>query len=292
VRPNIGGRLRPALFFKGLCAIVLATGCSVNGQQTYADSAHPAVTPADSVLRLPDRNAGFDYQLGGAYAPPPRATIIERDRTDKPSGAGYDICYVNGFQTQPADSQSFAKQHPELVLQAGGKPLIDQGWPDEYLFDTSTEPKRSALAAIVKPWIDGCKAAGYSAVEIDNLDSYTRSGASLTAHDNIAMAAKYAQMAHQAGLAIAQKNAAEESRRLRDAGYDFAISESCVRYSECSSYTAQYPVVLDIEYTDELGEDGFASACNRADRAPVMIMRDHNLVTPADGGYFYRGCNF
>jgi hypothetical protein len=280
-----------ALLLNSLCVAVLTAGCSANGQPASTDSPTPVTTSADAPLRLPDRNAGFDYQLGGAYAPPPRTTIVERDRTQKPSGAGYDICYVNGFQTQPADSEAFAKQHPDLVLHANGKPVVDPGWPDEYILDTSSEPKRTALAALVKPWIDGCKAAGYSAVEIDNLDSYTRAGDSLTAEDNIALASEYAQIAHQAGLAIAQKNAADETQRLRAAGYDFAITESCVKYSECSRYTKHYPVVLDIEYTDELGEDAFASACKSSDRASVTIMRDHSLVTPEDEDYFYQRCD-
>ncbi len=110
---------------------------------------------------------------------------MERDRTDQPAGAGYDICYVNGFQTQAADSKEFARQHPDLVLHDGDKPLIDPNWPDEYLYDTSTDAKRAGLAAIVEPWIEGCKSAGFAAVEIDNLDSYTRSADALTVDDNL-----------------------------------------------------------------------------------------------------------
>ena len=245
----------------------------------------------DAALPLPDRTAGFDYQLGGGYAPPPGVTIVERDRTDQPAGAGYDICYVNGFQTQAADSKEFARQHPDLVLHDGDKPLIDPNWPDEYLYDTSTDAKRAGLAAIVEPWIEGCKSAGFAAVEIDNLDSYTRSADALTVDDNIAMATIYAKQAHDAGLAIAQKNTAEETKRLRAAGYDFAITESCFNYDECADYTEQYPVVLDIEYTDELGASAFPAACASADRPSVMIMRDLYLVTPGQDDYFYQSCH-
>jgi hypothetical protein len=49
-------------------------------------------------------------------------------------------------------------------------------------------------------------------------------------------------------------------------------------------------MVLDVEYTDELGEHAFAAACTSPDRPLLMIMRDHNLVTPRDAGYFYRDC--
>jgi len=127
-------------------------------------------------------------------------------------------------------------------------------------------------------------------VEIDNLDSYTRSAGALTADDNLALAATYAQRAHAAGLAIAQKNTVEQVSALHALGYDFAVTESCVEFEECAAYAAEYPVVLDIEYTDELGEDGFADACGDPDRPAVMILRDHSLVTPGDAEYVYRSC--
>ncbi|MEH3143199.1 MAG: endo alpha-1,4 polygalactosaminidase [Mycobacterium kyogaense] len=265
-------------------AVVLGVWCAALAP--VAEAAPP---------ELPTPGAGFDYQLGGAYAPPPGVTMVERDRTARPAGAGYDICYVNGFQTQPEDSQRFADQHPVLVVRSGGQPLADPGWPDEFLFDTSTAARRDALAAMVTPWIEGCRASGFDAVEIDNLDSYTRSGGALTAADNLAMATTYAQAAHRVGLAIAQKNAAELAPALRAAGYDFAVTESCVRFTECADYERQYPVVLDIEYADtkggdELGEDEFAAACAGPGRSAVMILRDHDLVTPAEDGYVYRRC--
>ncbi|WP_422743622.1 endo alpha-1,4 polygalactosaminidase [Mycobacterium sp. WMMD1722] len=249
------------------------------------------MTKAEPAPRLPSLRAGFDYQLGGAYPPPPGVATVERDRTAAPAGAGYDICYVNGFQTQPDESASFAADHPDLVVRDGGEPVTDPGWPDEYLFDTSTETHRTALAAIVGPWIAGCASAGYDAVEFDNLDSFTRAPGALTAEDNIALATVYAELAHQAGLAVAQKNTVEHAGALRAAGYDFAIAESCAHYGECSGYTAHYPVVLDIEYSDELGATGFATACTSPDRAPVMILRDLDLLTPADPGYVYRDCS-
>lgn len=175
-------------------------------------------------------------------------------------------------------------------MQTASGPLVDEGWPDEYLFDTSTADKRAGLAELVGEWIDGCAADGFAAVEIDNLDSVTRSRGALTVDDNLALAATYAQRAHAAGLAIAQKNTAEQVSALRAQGYDFALTESCFEFEECGAYAAEYPVVLDIEYTDGLGEDGFVDACGDAGRPAVMILRDHSLVTPGDGEYVYRSC--
>ena len=79
--------------------------------------------------------AGFDYQLGGASPVPDGVTVVARDSTDEPAGAGFDICYVNGFQTQPG-----AVWPESLVLHdASGGLLVDPGWPDEHLF---VQPRR------------------------------------------------------------------------------------------------------------------------------------------------------
>jgi len=235
---------------------------------------------------LPPTGAALDYQLGGPYAPAPGVEVVVRDRTAEPARRGYDVCYVNGFQTQPQDSAAFAVDHPDLLVQSADGPLADPGWPDELLFDTSTAAQRRALAERVGPWIEGCAEDGYDAVEVDDLDSWTRSGGALTADDNAALAQEYAVLAHRAGLAIAQKNAPELAGRLRAAGYDFAVSESCAAFAECSEYSDTYPVVLDVEYTDELGEAGFAALCADPDRPPQVVLRDRDLLTPDDGGAF------
>ncbi len=240
---------------------------------------------------LPPTAPAFDYQLGGPYAPAPGVEVVVRDRTAEPAGLGYDVCYVNGFQTQPQESAAFAADHPDLLVQTGDGPLADPGWPGELLFDTSTAARREALADVVGPWIQGCADDGYDAVEVDNLDSWTRSGGALTAEHNAALAEEYAELAHRAGLAIAQKNTPELAARLRAAGYDFAVSESCAAFDECRSYLDAYPVVLDVEYTDELGEAGFAQLCDDPDRPPQVVLRDHDLLTPDDGGHASATCD-
>lgn len=281
-----------AVALVALLPVAVLTGCTDgHGAATHTPAA--GRTEPGGRIRLPAAGAGFDYQLGGASAPPPGVSIVERDRTARPAGAGYDICYVNGFQTQPDASERFAAEHPGLLLHAGGPagaPLADPGWPDEYLFDTSTASTRQSLAAIVAPWIRGCARDGYDAVEIDNLDSYTRSRGALSAADNLALAADYARIAHESGLAIAQKNTADQARTLAAEGYDFAVTESCAAFDECDAYAAAYPVVLDIEYTDELGASRFAAACARAGRTLTMIMRDHDLVASSDPAHVYRSC--
>ena len=218
--------------------LVLLSGC------TTASAGGPTAV-------LPPAGAGFDYQLGGASDAPEGATIVARDSTAAPAGAGYDICYLNGFQTQPADAEHWLTERPELLLRdAAGDPIADPAWPDEYLFDTTTPLLRSAIVALLAPDITACADAGFHAVEFDNLDSYTRVPDRLTIEDNIALASALAELAHDRGLAVAQKNAAADSVRLRDeVGFDFAVAEDCAQFGECAAYVDAYgDLVYDIEY--------------------------------------------
>lgn len=280
--PDIGARRLRAWTL--LVSVLMVAGC---GAVPLSADDDPS---SDRGIVLPDAGAGFDYQLGGAYPPPRGASVIARDRLAEPAGAGYDICYVNGFQTQPDRSEEFARQHPELVVQVDGVPLVDSGWPDEFILDTSTARKRTALAEIVGAWITRCRDDGYAAVEIDNLDSFTRSNGALKAEDNLALAAEYALTAHAAGLAIAQKNTAEWTDEVAALGYDFAVTESCAAFGECEVYSTAYDVVLDIEYVDELGAEAFAQACRDSGPGVVMILRDHDLRMAGEDGYVFRAC--
>lgn len=96
-----------------------------------------------------------------------------------------------------------------------------------------TAAKRTAVAAIVDGWIDGCAASGFKAVEPDNIDSYDRSKGQLTKAEAVSYLGLLAPHAHGDGLAIAQKNTTELGTAGKNAGLDFAIAEECGRYSEC-----------------------------------------------------------
>ena len=72
----------------------------------------------------------------------------------------------------------------------------------------------------------------------------------------------YVQRAHDEGLAIGQKNAAEMAGAgRRELGFDFAVAEGCAAYGECAGYSEVYGEhVLQIEYTDNL-PTGFDAVC-------------------------------
>lgn len=239
-----------------------------------------------SGLTLPPPNAPFDYQLGGAYPPPEGVMVVSRDRTDPPAAGLYNICYVNGFQVQPNEEDFWLEEEPDLILRDGsGDPVVDDGW-DEMLIDVGTPEKRGRVAVIVGEWITGCADAGYDAVEIDNLDSFSRSRGLLDEDDAVAMMALFSATAHAYGLAIAQKNSAELVGRRAEMGTDFVVAEECNRWDECDVYTGVYgDDVLVVEYR----RSDFEAGCADFPQLSI-VLRDLELVTPGSAGYVYDGC--
>lgn len=237
------------------------------------------IFPSASASAFPSGGTA-DYQLGQSYSPPAGVTVVVRDSTDSPAAGLYNICYINGFQTQPGDSERFEG----LTL------FADPDWPDELILDTSTPENRDALLALISPAIQSCADKGFQAVEFDNLDSFTRSHGLLTAEDNFAFASQLVAVAHGAGLQAGQKNAAEHTASGKNAGFDFAVAEECAQYDECGSYTSAYgSQVIDVEYTDNL-ETSFDDVCAGADRPRMTILRDRYLVVPGNADYVYDRC--
>jgi hypothetical protein len=176
--------------------------------------------------------------------------------------------------------------HPDLILRdSGGQPVIDVDW-NEMLIDVSTPAKRAQVATIVGGWIHGCRQAGFDAIEIDNLDSFSRSTGRLTADDAVATMRLFADRAHADGLPIAQKNSSELVVRKTDMGTDFVVAEECNHYGECGTYTAAYgDHVLEIEYV----QADFDTGCSAMPQLPI-VLRDRNLVPKGQPGYVYKGC--
>lgn len=275
------GRVRKLIVLLG-CA---ACGGGAAGDDAPIDATGPAYD-GTAGLMLPPLNQGLDYQLGGAYSPPANVKIIARDRRESPAAGLYNICYVNGFQIQASEASEWMTLHADLILRdSGGNPVIDVDW-NEMLIDISTAAKRTQVAAIVGGWIDGCKAAGFDAVEIDNLDSYSRSGNRLTEDNAVATMAMFSARSHAKGMPIAQKNSAELVGRAAELGTDFVVAEECNHFSECQLYRAGYgDHVLVIEYV----RADFTKGCAMYPGLSI-VLRDRNLVTPSAGAYVYDGC--
>jgi len=259
-----------------IAVVLVVSGCSAAGTATPEPeaSALAEIFPAGAVA---------DYQLGGAYPPPDGVTVVARDSTEQPAEGLYNICYVNGFQTQPGVAWL-----DEMVLHdASGAPLMDPNWPDESIIDIRV----AGAAERIDTMTDQCAAAGFDAVEFDNLDSYTRSAGQLTLDDAIAFATRLVEHAHSLGLAAGQKNTAQLGATGPDViGFDFAIVEECDQFEECGDYTEVYgSAVIDIEYTDELRRP-FDEVCADPATPESTILRDRDLTPAGSAGYEYAHC--
>jgi len=254
-----------------------------------SDSGSPDGGSSDAgggALVLPAANASFDYQLGGPYPPPSGVQIVSRDRSASPAAGIYNICYVNGFQTQPDERAFWTGTHPELLLRDGdGDLVIDPDW-DEVILDVRTPANRAALATIVGGWIEGCARDGFDAIEIDNLDTYARSGGLVSEDDAVAFMRLLSDVSHAVGLPMAQKNSAEVLSRRPEMGTDFAVVEECNRFSECGDFTAEYG---DQVYVIEYRRADFNAGCRDFPELS-MVLRDLDLTTPGAGAYVYEGC--
>lgn len=262
-----------------------ANGGTGSGGKAQGGQSGGAGVGGASSFRLPPANAPFDYQIGGAYEPPQGVKVVSRDRESSPAAGLYNICYVNGFQAQPGEDLLWEK-HPDLILRdKSGQPVIDENW-NEMLLDTSTDAKRAALAEIVGGWIRGCAASGFDAVEIDNLDSYSRSGGLLNEANNVAFMKLLSTVAHQSGLAIAQKNSAELVNQAKQMGTDFAVVEECNRWDECGDYQSVYG---DLLFIIEYRRQDFQKGCTDHPELSI-VLRDLDVTAPGNGSYVYDGC--
>ncbi len=247
--------------------MVLVAGCA-SGDET--------ATPR--TLTLPPV-APFDYQLGGDGQLPQGVQMVARDWQDGAAAGGdiYDVCYVNAFQSQPG------VEWPEELV----SDVEDPEWPGEFVIDLSTAGNRSLAAGSVEKMVERCAAAGFDAVEFDNLDTFSRyERLAFGRAETIEYATTIVGLAHVRGLAVAQKNTVE----LLDThiGFDFAVTEQCGEYDECGEFTAVYgDLVFDIEYS----ESGFAAACAFFADAPTVIRRDLDLAPEGAEGHRYERCH-
>ncbi len=273
-------------------ALAVAASCAAGPAASSPSSAPTGTTPS---VALPPTSGTLDYQLGGAYDAVAGASIdvVVRDATADPLPGAYSICYVNGFQTQPDQADLWAGREDLLLHDADGGLVVDPDWPDEHVLDPSTAEQRGGILEVLGPVVTGCADAGFDAVELDNLDTFTRFDAIDEAGAH-ALAGAYVDLAHGAGLAVAQKNAAEITRVAHDElGFDLAVTEECAAWDECAAYTDVYgDHVLQVEYPDALDEAGltFDDVCARDDRAPLTILRDRDLVAAGEDGYLYASC--
>lgn len=239
---------------------------------------------AAQAVTLPPVHDGFDYQIGGAYAPPAGVGVVSRDHTASPAAGLYNICYVNAFQAQEGAESEWDSDL--LLRDSSGEIVYDGGW-GEALLDIRTAAKRDRIAAKVKTWIDGCASKKFNAVEPDNLDSYDRSEGLISEANAKAFVKSLSSYAHEKNLAMAQKNTVKFSTARAETGLDFAIAEECGEWDECGDYTEGFGNnVIVIEYQ----ESAFKKTCAEFGSRLSVVLRDVFVTVPGNSQYVRKTC--
>lgn len=201
-----------------------------------------------------------------------------------------DMYDVDGFETSRADVALMHAASIKVVcyLSAGTderyRPDADQfpadllgrknGWRGERWLDIrEIRSPHSVLHSIMNSRLDMCRAKGFDAVELDNVDGYlNRTGFPLTATDQLYYNATLANGAHRRGMSVLQKNDNEQIPKLLPY-FDGALNEQCNQYQECTSrqngrfgldqYVATGKPVFQAEYKLQRGR--FCGADNAND---------------------------
>ena len=228
---------------------------------------------AGGAVTLPPTGTDWDYQLGGARPVPAHVGIVERDRQATPVAGKYNVCYVNGFQTQVEQKRFWHRHHWSLVLKDHGKPVVDSVW-GEWLLDIRTPAKRTRARPDHGP-----------------LDRPLRHGRlrrrGVRQPRLVQPQPPPAHPRRQQGVRRAAGRRARRRRprgrpeelgrsgTARRVGFDFAVAEQCGQYRECGSYVDHYgDHVLAVEYRAQ----AFRRACaNWSDRIAV-VRRDVDLT--------------
>jgi hypothetical protein len=218
---------------------------------------------------FPRRGATWQWQLDGKIATSVHASVFDVDVDDTSAATVAAlhrlgrrvICYVDvgTSESYRADAAKF----PKAVL---GKAV--DGWPQERWLDIR---RIDLLAPILRARLDTCARKGFDAVEPDWLDAYDQAtGFPITRAASIRFDLWIAREAHRRGLGVAQKNGPGLVTSLHKA-FDFAITEDCFAYGECTAYRAYLAAgraVLDAEYILEP-----AAYCSAARKLGVTAIR-------------------
>ena len=180
------------------------------------------------------------------------------------------IGYINvgSWEDWRPDKDKF----PEELL---GK--VYEGWPNERWLDIR---RLDLIAPIMRARLDLCKAKGFDAVEPDNMEIHSNgSGFPITYDDQLRYALWLADEAHQRGLSIGIKNAADQVGDLIE-HFDFAIVEDYFFYGlqeKMLPFIRAGKPVFAAEY-DDLGVD-FPAACRKAKELGFSIIQKHRILT-------------
>ena len=156
------------------------------------------------------------------------------------AAGGHAVCYV--------DAGTWENFRPDANAYPVSVRGLSNGWPGERWLDIRTT---TVLFPIIDAHVRKCAAAGFDAVDFDNVDGYTNTtGFPLTASEQLTFNTGLAGIAHAHGLSVGLKNDLGQLGALATT-FDFAVNEQCAQYNECNAYngwTAAGKAVVEVEY--------------------------------------------
>jgi hypothetical protein len=163
------------------------------------------------------------------------------------------ICYID-----VGTAENFRSDYASIPTKDEG---ATNGWPGETWLNVTD---LAGLEPVMHKRFEMCQAAGYDAVEPDNMDGFENStGFSISAAQQLAYNEWVASDVHSLGMAVFQKNDPEQASALQPY-FDGVIDEQCNEYSECGSFASYLNAgkpVLNAEYS---GGSSFCAADNAA----------------------------
>ena len=216
-------------------------------------------------------------QIGAPIKGIPSATVVVTDLFDTSTdtianlskNGKYVICYFSAGSYE--DWRPDARLYSKSVL---GKDL--SGWAWEKWADIRSQSVRS----ILKSRIALAASKGCAGVDPDNIDGYgNATGFPLTETHSVELITDLTNYAHSKNLSLWLKNGGLIVTQVASL-VDFAITEQCQVYNECSLYNpliALNKTVIDIEYSGNL------SRLCRKTATPGMLLYKANLKLDKPG---------
>lgn len=262
----------------------------------------PSATPPPSpgvYMMPPNGKFLWDWQIGAssdaAVVIQPGLKMIDLDGfntsaakvAEIKSKGVYTLCYLDVGSWEPGRPDS--ADYPAYL-----KIKQDPDWPQEYFLDVKDVFKaNSVLAAILKKRFQMCIDKGFDGIEPDNLQNDENAGGLITLQQQIDFNGFIADMAHQMGIAIVQKNGPDKillkdrTGKMMVEKFDGILNEECQQFSECgplAEYVKRGKMAVNTEYK-------VAPNCTTSNSLVInTIRKDLNLAGGKDSGYKWTPC--
>ena len=213
---------------------------------------------------IPTQGLQWQYQLQGALKTSLCAVPASGGACVRPNVYDVDLYAPNGVTLNTAavgaihaigahavcyvDAGTWESFRPDAGAYPASVKGLPNGWPGERWLDIRAT---GILLPIITARVAKCAAAGFDAVDFDNVDGYeNKTGFPLTAAEQLTFNQDLATIAHNDGMSVGLKNDLDQLGQL-EGTFDFAVNEQCAQYNECDAYdgwTAAGKAVVEIEY--------------------------------------------